>query len=148
MTQSLPSKSLVLYADDDPDDRMLIKEAFHNYTQSIELKTFNDGIDLLKYVEHSYEFEPLPCLVILDINMPRMNGKEVLRKIRSIQEYDEVPVILFSTSTLPSEMAFARSFDAGFLTKPLYTEQIYQLVDRMIDHCSDDVKRNIKRFGK
>lgn len=146
MTQSLPSKSLVLYADDDPDDRILIKQAFAAYSHTVELKTFENGVQLLQYMNSAQPSEPLPCLIIIDINMPRLDGKEVLVALRSQTEFEEIPVILFSTSTLPSEKEFARSFNAGFITKPLYTEQMYFLVDRMIDHCTDDVKRNIKRW--
>lgn len=148
MTQSLPSKSLVLYADDDPDDRTLIQQAFKTYSHTVELKTFEDGVCLLQYINNAPMSEPLPCLIILDINMPRLDGKEVLAELRSKTEFEGIPVILFSTSTLPSEKEFAKSFNAGFITKPLYTEQMYFLVDRMIDHCSDDVKRNIKRWRR
>ena len=148
MTQSLPSKSLVLYADDDADDRLLIQEAFTSYANSVELKVFSDGVQLLEYMMGVDFDHPLPCLIILDISMPAMDGKEVLAQIRNHPAYSEVPVILFSTSTLPSEYEFARSFDAGFLTKPLYAEQMYQLVDRMIDHCSDEVKRNIRKWKR
>jgi CheY-like chemotaxis protein len=146
MTKSPPSKSLVLYADDDADDRELVLEAFNNYTESIELITFKDGIELLRYIQSPSAIHRLPCLIILDINMPKMNGKEVLRNLRCMKEYERVPVVLFSTSTLPSEKAFAQSFDAAFLTKPLYTGQIYELVDKMLDHCGEEVKKNIKKF--
>lgn len=146
MTKSLPSKSLVLYADDDADDRELVREAFADYNSSVELKTFKDGLELLQFIHAANPRESLPCLIILDINMPKMNGKEVLRNLRCMKDYEEIPVVLFSTSTLPSEKAFAESFSAGFVTKPLYAGQIYQLVDQMLDHCAEDVKKNIKKF--
>jgi CheY-like chemotaxis protein len=146
MTKSLPPKSLVLYADDDADDLQLVREAFHAYSQNIELLTFSDGTGLLNYIRSLGAFEPLPCLIILDINMPQMNGKEALRKLRNTAGYEEVPAVLFSTSTLPSEAAFAQSLGAGCVTKPLYAEQIHQLVDQMIAHCTEDVKQTIKRL--
>ncbi len=146
MTKSLPPKSLVLYADDDLDDIELVREAFEEYSQSIKLVSFNDGVELLNYVNRLKTLEPLPCLIILDINMPYKNGKEVLRDIRKMQDFEEVPIVLFSTSTLPSETAFARSFGAGFVTKPLHTPQIYQLVDQLIEHCTENVKKNIRKL--
>jgi len=148
MTKSLPPKSLVLYADDDPDDIELVKEAFEEYSQSISLVSFDDGLELLSYVNRLKQFEPLPCLIILDINMPVKSGKEVLKEIRSMQHFEEVPIVLFSTSTLPSETAFAKSFGAGFVTKPLHTPQIYQLVDQLIEHCTENVKKNIKKLKR
>lgn len=147
MTKSQPPKSLVLYADDDKDDIEMVKQAFQNYS-NINLLTFPDGQQLLNFINEARIKQLLPCLVILDINMPGKDGKEVLRDIRRISDLEELPVILFSTSTLPSEVAFAKSFGAGFITKPLHTEHISRLVDQMIDHCSEETKRNIKGFGK
>ncbi|MBS1585539.1 MAG: response regulator [Bacteroidetes bacterium] len=146
MTKSLPLKSLVLYADDDRDDIELVKEAFKEYAHTVDLKTFADGEELMRYVNSHIPAEPLPCLIILDINMPRMNGKEVLRNLKQIPGYKDIPVVLFTTSTLPSEKAFAKSFDAGFITKPLHYSQIHQLVDEMIAHCPEDVRKTIKRL--
>jgi len=146
MTKSLPLKSLVLYADDDRDDIELVKEAFNEYSHTVELKTFKDGEELLGYVNSHAGDEPLPCLIILDINMPKVNGKEALKQIRNMASYHEVPVVLFSTSTLPSDKQFAQSFDAGFITKPLHYIQIHELVDQMLEHCPEDVRKNIKKM--
>ncbi len=145
MTKSLPPKSLVLYADDDLDDISLIREAFHEYSHVIDLLTFSDGIQLLNFLEQLTPLQPAPCLVILDINMPRLNGKEILEKIRSKNELQEVPVVLFSTSTLPAEARFARTLNAGFVSKPLIASQIHQIVDELLAHCSEEVKRKINR---
>lgn len=145
MTQSLPPKSIVLYADDDQDDLELIQEAFKDYTHIIELITFENGFELLQYVENLAPLQPTPCLVILDINMPRLDGKETLKHLRKVEGFKEVPAVLFSTSTLPSEIAFAKHFNAGFVTKPLYTPQIHLIVDQLIEHCTDEVRKRINR---
>ena len=145
MTKSLPPKSLVLYADDDPEDRELIEEAFQNYKYKIELLTFENGIDLLSFIHRLDPFQPTPCLIIIDINMPILNGKETLRRLRKMEGLKEVPAVLFSTSTLPSEADFAKCFNAGFVTKPLYQPQIRLIVDSLIEHCTDEVKKRIKK---
>jgi len=145
MTQSLPPKSLVLYADDDPEDIELVSEAFLSYAQNVELLTFPDGIELLNFIETIDPFHASPCLFILDINMPRLDGKETLRRLRRIESFAEVPAVLFSTSSLPADASFAKNFNAGFVTKPLHTNQVHMIIDEIIDHCSDEVKKNIKR---
>ncbi len=145
MTQSLPPKSLVLYADDDPDDIQLLSEAFEVYSNDLELMTFTDGIELLRFIETVDPFHVAPCLFILDINMPLLNGKETLRRLRRLDSFADVPVVLFSTSSLPADAAFAKNFNAGFVTKPLHTNQVHLIIDEIIEHCSDDVKRNIRR---
>jgi len=144
MTSSLPPKHLVLYADDDQDDIALVTDAFSEYA-NIELKTFPDGIALLNHVRHQ-PGNVKPCLVMIDINMPKMNGKQVLVELRDISGYEEVPVVLFSTSTLPSEAAFAASFNAGFVIKPLYYDHLSSVAESLIEHCTDEVKKRIKTY--
>lgn len=109
MTKSLPPKSLVLYADDDQDDIELVKDAFDSYSRNIEIITFGNGEELLRYVKQLDPLEPSPCLIILDINMPRLDGKRTLSLLRSDQQFADVPIVLFSTSTLPSEISFAKA---------------------------------------
>jgi len=145
MTKSLPPKHLVLYADDDTDDHALIREAFDEFSSLIELITFVDGVELLRYIESLAPLQPQPCLIILDVNMPLLDGKQTLRRLREMEEFKAIPVVLFTTSTLPSEIAFAKAYDAGFVTKPLHARQIHLLVDQFVEHCSDDIKENIKR---
>lgn len=145
MTKSLPPKSLVLYADDDADDRELVKEAFDEFSAIIELICFENGSELLSYLQHLKPLQPKPCLIILDINMPVLDGKECLVQLRHLPDFKDVPVVLFSTSTLPAEDRFAKNYNAGFVTKPLHTKQIYLLVDRLIEHCTDEIKNKITR---
>lgn len=145
MTQSLPPKSLVLYADDDPEDIELVSEAFQAYAQNVELMTFADGIELISFIQTIDPFHLAPCLFIIDINMPRLNGKETLRRIRTIENFAEVPAVLFSTSSMPSDAAFAKNLNAGFVTKPLHTNQVHMIIDEIIEHCSDEVKKMIRK---
>lgn len=145
MTQSLPPKSLVLYADDDPEDIELVSEAFQAYAQNVELVTFADGVELLNFIETVDPLHIAPCLFILDINMPRLNGKETLRRLRRIETFAEVPAVLFSTSSLPADAVFAKNLNAGFVTKPLHTNQVHLIIDEIIEHCSDDVKKMIRK---
>jgi CheY-like chemotaxis protein len=147
MTQSLPPKSLVLYADDDIDDIELITEAFKNYSQNVELVTFPDGVELLQYVKNLDPFQPRPCLFILDINMPGMNGKEALKKLRAVDEFSDIPAVIFSTSTMPADAGFARECNAGFITKPLTSDQIHHIIEEMVEHCTDEIKKQIRKGG-
>ena len=134
-------KSLVLYADDDIDDLNFAREAFLRHTNRIELKTFSCAQDLLQFIHDQKGGDPLPCLIILDINMPRTDGKDALRLIRTIERYNEVPVVLFSTSTMPNDRFFADCHNAAFFTKPLNERQMDVIVKKFLDHCNDGVKK-------
>ena len=146
MTKSLPPKHLVLYADDDVDDIAFVKEAFEEYSSLIELIAFKEGGELLHYLEKLTPMHPQPCLIILDVNMPGLDGKQTLQQLREKEDFKTIPVVLFTTSTLPSEMALAKSLGAGFVTKPLHARQISMIADQFIEHCTDEMKQRFKTY--
>src|SRR5215210_2495178 len=119
MTQTIPPTHLVLYADDDADDIKFVEESFSETTNNIELIITYNGLDLLKYLESLNHFDPDPCLIILDVNMPKLNGKETLLKIRQMERFRNIPVVLFTTSSAEYDKMFAKKNNAGFVTKPL-----------------------------
>jgi len=143
MTQTTPPKHLVLYADDDKDDIILVEEAFSTTTDNIELITAYDGADAIQYLEGLSHFDPNPCLIILDVNMPRINGREALLRIRQMERFNKIPVVLFTTSSMPHDKNFAQKYNAGFVTKPLNTEQMKLITDQFLDHCSDEVRKSV-----
>jgi CheY-like chemotaxis protein len=145
MTQSIPPRHLVLYADDDKDDIALVEEAFSTTTDNIELVTAHDGVAALSYLDNLSQFDPDPCLIILDVNMPRLNGKETLQKIRQMERFNKIPIVLFTTSSLPVDKIFAEKYNAGFVSKPLSTEQMRRITDQFIEHCTDEVKSTLRR---
>jgi len=142
--QSTP-KNIVFYADDDTDDLELVQDAFGRYTNNVEVVTVRDGMQAISYLQSLNEYSAAPCLIILDINMPLLNGKDVLRKIKEMPPLASVPVILFTTSSSPLDKEFAKKFNAGFVTKPLDVSQMEIITDLFIDHCSDEIKKNIRK---
>lgn len=148
MTQYQPPSSLVLYADDDPDDIELVSQAFKEHARNVELVTFTDGVEMLRFVEQLDPLHPTPCLAIIDINMPRLNGRETLRKLRKMERFSHIPVVLFSTSSMPVDASFAKNYNAGFVTKPLHTQQIHLIINEIIEYCPDEVKKIIRKNGK
>lgn len=145
MTRSISQKNIVVYADDDLDDLELVQEAFTLYARDVDLVSFTDGISALTYLESLSDSESLPCLVILDINMPMLSGRDVLVKIRENNLLESTPVVLFTTSSQPQDRSFALRFNAGCVTKPLDVRQMELITSEFIDHCSDEVKARIRR---
>ena len=141
----MSAKNIVLYADDDSDDIQLVREAFFNYSQNVELVTASDGLEALSFLKNLSIDDPAPCLIILDINMPRMDGKEALIKIRQMKRFEEIPSILFTTSSQPRDKEFAEKYHAGFLTKPIDITQMDIIAGKFIEHCSDEIKKNIRK---
>lgn len=144
MTRSLPPKNIVVYADDDSDDLELVQDAFAQYAKNVEVVSFKDGVTALSYLQGLTKLDPLPCLVILDINMPVLNGKEVLVRLRQLEPFESVPVVLFTTSSQPQDRSFANRYGAGFVTKPLDAKQMQIITDQFIDHCAEEIRNKIR----
>ena len=145
MTKPAMPKNIVLYADDDSDDLELVQDSFSLYSKNVEVVTMRDGSQALSYLNRLSDDDPLPCLIILDINMPVINGKEVLKNLRDLPRFETVPVVLFTTSSLPQDEKFAKKYNAGFVTKPLDFSQMEVITELFIDHCADEIRKNIRR---
>jgi CheY-like chemotaxis protein len=140
------SKNFVFYADDDPDDLQLVLESFSHYANNVEVITASDGGEALRFFQEADDSVPTPCLIILDINMPEVNGKDLLVKIRQMERFADVPVVLFTTSTQPMDMIFAKKYNAGFVTKPLNVKQMEIITDQFIDHCAEDIQSKMRKL--
>ena len=120
----------ILFADDDPDDRDLITALFKKEAPQISILEFSNGHEVLKFLDSG---RAKPELIVLDINMPRINGKDTLRRIRSLNDYKAVPVVLFSTTLTPADEAFCKSHSASWIHKPMHLEEMKQ-VARILAH--------------
>lgn len=145
MTKYTTPNNIVIYADDDPDDIELVEDAFKQFANNVEVITFRDGSQALSYLRNLTEEEPAPCLVILDINMPVLNGKETLVRLRQVEKFKDVPVVLFTTSSMPADKTFARQYGAGFVTKPLGYEQMEMITKEFINNCTQETQNKIRR---
>jgi CheY-like chemotaxis protein len=119
----------ILMADDDPDDRLLVKDALGECEAAArvadQLRFVNDGEDLMDYLlrrgKHTDpEESPRPDLILLDLNMPRKDGREALREIRGQQELRDIPVVVFTTSRAETDIRLVYGLGANsFITKPV-----------------------------
>jgi len=115
----------ILMADDDPDDRMMTEQALRQYRLKNGLFFVEDGQDLLDYLHHRGTYTdvaryPLPDLILLDLNMPRKDGREALSEIKSNPQLRRIPVVVLTTSK--AEEDILRSYDLGanaYITKPV-----------------------------
>ncbi|OHE81222.1 MAG: two-component system response regulator, partial [Lysobacterales bacterium GWF1_69_6] len=114
----------ILMADDDPDDRLMTQEAFTECRLGNPLKFVADGEELMDYLHHRGDFAdelaaPRPGLILLDLNMPRKDGREALREIRADPALRGIPVVILTTSKAEEDVV--RSYRDGvnsFITKP------------------------------
>jgi CheY-like chemotaxis protein len=109
---------LILLADDNPDDRTFIRDAFTFVNANIELKILDSGQELLQHLKFVND-EDLPSLIVLDYNMPKMNGAEVLKILLKEERFSQIPKIILSTSYFQGHMDHCIKIGAdGYLIKP------------------------------
>lgn len=82
-----------------------------------------------------------PCLVVLDINMPVMNGRETLQAIRNHPHFNKLKVVIFSTSNSASDAAFAQNFDAYLITKPIEYADLEKVAKAFIEQCNFEMNK-------
>jgi CheY-like chemotaxis protein len=124
----------ILLADDDPDDRMLAKEAFVESRLRNRLETVEDGEELMDYLQGRGEYsgtnaKPKPDLILLDLNMPRKDGREALREIKSSPDLRRIPIVVLTTSKADEDVI--RTYDLGvnsFITKPVTFEALVEVL--------------------
>lgn len=120
----------ILLADDDADDRMMAADALEESRLANDLRFVEDGEELMDYLHRRGKFAepnaaPRPGLILLDLNMPRKDGREALREIKTEPELRSIPVIVLTTSQ--AEEDIYRTYDLGvnsFITKPVNFESL------------------------
>jgi CheY-like chemotaxis protein len=136
MTQSLPGRQIeVLLVEDDPGDVLMTKEAFHDYKLSNQLHVVTDGAEAMEFLRRQGEHAdaPRPDLVLLDLNLPRMDGREVLQAIKSDPDLASIPVVILTTSEAEEDVLRSYSLHANaYVTKPVDFDRFIQVV-RQID---------------
>ena len=122
-------KNSIYIVDDDEDDLMLLKEAFENLDNEIQITELGNGKELLELISLQTA-SSMPDLILTDVNMPRMNGLDALSILKSIPAAQQVPVIMLSTSNDPSLIIQAYDYGTcGFLTKPVSIAAYSQMAE-------------------
>jgi CheY-like chemotaxis protein len=121
---SPPEPTQILVAEDNKYDRMILQQAFTELGLNVSLNFVDNGEEVLDFLHQRNAYatparSPRPVLVLMDLNMPRMNGQEALRAIRQDETLLRLPVVVLSTSNNPSQIAqaYANGVNA-FMTKP------------------------------
>lgn len=121
-------------ADDDEDDRLLTQDALAESRVVNELHFVEDGVELLEYLERRGKFadkavSPRPGLILLDLNMPRMDGREALEAIKANPNLKGIPVVILTTSKQEEDMVKGYNLGAAsYITKPVTFDGLVELM--------------------
>jgi CheY-like chemotaxis protein len=124
----------ILLADDDEDDRLLTQDALRESRVLNQLNVVKDGVELLQYLRREGEYSdkqvyPRPSLILLDLNMPRMDGREALQQIKADDALKSIPVVILTTSKQEEDMIKGYGLGAAsYITKPVHFEGLVELM--------------------
>lgn len=132
-------KFYILIAEDDADDRFLLETAFREVGSKEELSFVQNGVELLQFLETLHEKTDLskrfPAFIMLDLNMPKKDGREVLKEIKENRLYKKIPIVVFTTTKNENEIA--RCYDLGansYVVKPVNYEELVNVIRDIRDY--------------
>lgn len=129
----MPSKFIIL-GEDDIDDQEILEEIFSTVDTSLNLQFFNNGRQVISHLEKAND--ELPCLIVLDFNMPELNGAEILKILSKDQRLKEIPKIIWSTSDAPVYKSMCLELGAcDYLVKPSKISALQDMVKHMLSYC-------------
>jgi CheY-like chemotaxis protein len=137
---------VILMADDDEDDRLMAREAFAEVKLLNCFYTVEDGEELIDYLNHRGKFSdpvtsPRPGLILLDLNMPKKDGRKALEEIKADPQLRSIPVVVLTTSK--AEEDILRSYDLGvnsFIVKPVTFDQLIDIMKTLTKYWFEIVE--------
>ena len=140
-----PAADSILIADDDHDDQYMIKQAFANIKFTANVQFVNDGVELMDYLNKRGKFQERalmsPKVILLDLNMPKKDGRECLKEIKGNPNLKKIPVIVYSTSSNPDDMSYAYEHGASsYITKPYSYKELIHTMDVIKNYWFSIVK--------
>jgi CheY-like chemotaxis protein len=146
--------AVIVIVDDDADDRELVQEALAEAKLANECHTVGDGEELFRYLRREGEYgdgayAPRPDLILLDLNMPRMDGRTTLRQLRADEQFRAIPVVVLTTSAAEEDLVATYDLGAsGFITKPVSFESLVETVRVLDRYWFQTVKLPPRREGE
>ncbi len=135
----------ILMADDDEDDRLMAEEAMQEARLLNEVHFVKDGVELMEYLCYQGEFNhqnaPRPDLILLDLNMPRKDGREALKEIKADPELRQIPIVVLTTSKADEDIY--RTYDLGvnsYITKPVTFEGLVEVMKSLTSYWFNIVR--------
>ena len=126
-------KPVILYVDDDEDDRMLLEDTFHMVVPDYKVETVQSGFEVMDYLKNNNNH--LPCLLIVDLNMPIMTGKDVIHQLKTDSQYKDLQIVAFTTSSDPNDKADCARYGVDMITKPLNLREFEKAASRLAEYC-------------
>jgi CheY-like chemotaxis protein len=129
------NKPVLLYAEDDLDDFDALQDALAQVTDKYVLVHARNGSEVISWFENNTQ---KPCLIVLDLNMPVMDGKETLLWLKSKEEYRDIPTMVFTTSSREEDIKLCQNNKCTFFRKPTLYRDLLHIVQTMLHMCNEN----------
>jgi chemotaxis family two-component system response regulator Rcp1 len=143
MFEDMDMKRIVLLVEDSPGDVRLTQEAFRDADSTIDLRVAVDGVEAMAFLlrEGAYVDAPRPEFILLDLNLPKMDGREVLAHIKENDDLKTIPTVILTTSDAEADILKSYQLQANcYLSKPVQLEEFESLVKSINDFWLTKVK--------
>lgn len=134
----MTKNNTILWADDDVDDLMLVKEILLKNQRAYNIIEVRNGREALAYLQSAKEKSRLPHLIVLDINMPVLDGKETLSIIKADEHLKHIPVVVFTTSSSEVDRLFCNKYQVEMITKPPQFQSLEAMVLRFLQVADEN----------
>ncbi|MDB5253545.1 MAG: hypothetical protein JWP27_2714 [Flaviaesturariibacter sp.] len=127
-------KPILLYAEDDLDDFEAMQDALAQVTDKYELAHAKNGTEVISFLENATQ---KPCVIVLDLNMPIMDGKETLLWLKKEDEFRDIPTMVFTTSSREEDIKLCQANGCTFFRKPTLYRDLLHIVQIMLQMCGE-----------
>jgi CheY-like chemotaxis protein len=132
-------KPSILLIDDDPDDLFFLTEAFQQADNNYTYVEAYDGEAALAILKDMNSRNEQPALIVLDINMPILSGRELLTMLKDNPDYCNIPIVVFTTSSNPFDRQHCRHYQVELITKPLSHKGLHGVAKYMLRYCKPGI---------
>jgi len=131
------TKEKILLVDDDPEDRMIVQDGLQELGAGDVLEFAENGELALALLNKNFENNTIPCLIVLDLNMPRMSGTQILNALKEDIRFKDIPVIIYSTSINPLEKERCLELGAhSYIIKPVSFKESIETAHLFMEFCT------------
>jgi len=137
--ESFSTKPVILYAEDDFDDFESIKEALEQLSDHQVLLHAKNGAEAVSFIENA---AVLPSLIVIDLNMPVMDGKELLQWLKERNAYRNIPIMIFTTSSREEDIKLCQKHGCTFFRKPTLYRDLLHVAQTMLQLCEKSLSNS------
>ena len=132
----------ILWADDDLDDIAIMRDVMLGIDNNHEIIEVDNGRKVLDYLQEAKLHNQFPCLIVLDMNMPILSGRDTLTLLKNNPDYKDIPVVVFTTSNSNLDRIFCNRYGVEMITKPVTYSTLKDTIQQLLRFCNTPQGRN------